>query len=109
VHEAAFAAVTRPLVDVPVLIAPVNVAPWCRKEYFLEAQADIDAVANCAVPSGAAQRPDSESRQGGRLRRRLGRQDRPRLERGHCTGEILGELHLERTRSSRRLSPRIAV
>jgi ACR3 family arsenite transporter len=51
-HGAAFAAVIGPLVEVPVLIALVNVALAWRKKYFPEAEAEIAGLSNCAVPAG---------------------------------------------------------
>jgi ACR3 family arsenite transporter len=55
-HGAAFAAVIGPLVEVPVLIALVNVAIRWRDRYFPDAAERIEDVANCAVPAGVSSR-----------------------------------------------------
>jgi ACR3 family arsenite transporter len=56
-HGAAFAAVIGPLVEVPALIALVNVALWWRRRYFPDDAATIGEVSNCALPSGARSTP----------------------------------------------------
>jgi ACR3 family arsenite transporter len=53
-HGAAFAAVIGPLVEVPVLIALVNVALWWRRKYFPDAVESIAEVSNCALPQGVS-------------------------------------------------------